>query len=159
MSQQEISNSDARAFIEEKAAKLARRLSDPVFLEHTGFAAARLREFAGREWWEKALPAILPIRERIRCADVLALCRVPMSHIAHEPVGGWLSFAYQYASCLLYPDEEFLEGNTHAIPATRFFLEVLQFLLDEERAALPAEAFMDFVFLTPTEYERNIDGF
>jgi nicotinic acid mononucleotide adenylyltransferase len=154
MSKEKVWGQENQDYIGEKAAELSRRLSDPAFLEHTGLAAARLREFAGRDWWEQVLPQVLPIEGRVRCADILEICRGPMANIAHEPVGGWLSYAYQYATALLYPDEEFLESSDYAQPAARFFLEVLQFVLDEERKVIPHERFMDFDFLQPAEYEK-----
>ncbi len=41
---------------------------------------------------------------RLRCADVLALCRPELETLCPgEPSEGWLAYAYDYARRLLYP--------------------------------------------------------
>ena len=65
--------------------------------------------------------------ERLRCADVLALCRPELDILC--PVGpeeGWLAYSYDFARRLLYPERE---QDEPCAPGAVFFLSVLQVLL------------------------------
>lgn len=136
------------------ADELVTRLSSQAFLEQTRLSAQRVREIAGRDFWTPRFKQLFPLRARISCTEVLALCEEPMAAICETPEEGWLSFLYDFGCTLLYPDDE---KDAHFAPyqaAALFYLTVLQFLLDEERKALPTEKFVDFALLAPEEYEH-----
>ena len=56
------------------AGELVAILSSQAFLDRTGLSAQRVREIAGRDFWEPVFAQIFPIRERISCAQVLEIC-------------------------------------------------------------------------------------
>lgn len=129
-------------------------LSSRAFLDKTGLSAQRVREIAGRDFWETAFAQCFPIRTRIRCSDVLTLCEAPMAAISETPDEGWLAFIYDFACSVLYPDEDQCARFEPYSAAAYFYLTVLQFFLDEERKAFAPEPFVDFELLAPEEYER-----
>ena len=45
---------------------------------------------------------------RLRCAEVLALCRPELDALSggQEPARGWLAYTYDFACRLLYPEED-----------------------------------------------------
>ncbi len=136
------------------AAELVNILASQRFLDKTGLSAQRVRDIAGREYWEQIIAKRFPIRERLTCAEVLAFCQEPMAEISETPEEGWLPFIYQFGCAVLYPDEEAQERFQPYHAAAYFYLTVLQFFLDEERKVLPPEKFMDFELLGVEEYER-----
>ena len=88
---------------------------------------------------------------RLRCADVLALCREELAQLSPEPEEGWLLFTYDFARGLLFPGvQEETHRARHGAGAV-FLLSLLQVLLDAEREALPPEPLWDFDL--PTEDE------
>ena len=67
---------------------------------------------------------------RLRCADVLALCRPELETLCPgEPSEGWLAYAYDYARRLLYPEKTDAEPFA---PGAVFLLSVLQVLFAAE---------------------------
>ena len=75
---------------------------------------------------------------RLRCADVLALCREDLCRLAPEPEEGWLLFTYDFARGTMFPDPANEERHSRHGAGAVFFLSLLQVLLDAERARLPA---------------------
>lgn len=136
------------------AAELVTELSSQRFLDKTGLTAQRVREIAGREYWEKIFWKLFPIRERLTCAEVLAFCQGPMAVISETPEEGWMPFIYQFGCAVLYPDAEAEERFQPYHAAAYFYLTVLQFLLDQERKVVKPEPFVDFELLQPEEYEK-----
>ncbi len=136
------------------AAELVNILASQRFLDKTGLSVQRVRDIAGREYWEQIIAERFPIRERLTCAEVLAFCQEPMAEISETPEEGWLPFIYQFGCAVLYPDEEAQERFQPYHAAAYFYLTVLQFFLDEERKVLPPEKFMDFELLEAEKYER-----
>ena len=65
--------------------------------------------------------------ERLRCADVLALCRPELDALGggREPEQGWLAYTYDFARRLLYPERDAAEPYG---PGAVFLLSVLQVL-------------------------------
>ena len=86
---------------------------------------------------------------RLRCADVLALCRPELDALCAEPPEGWLSCTYEYARRLLFPG-----GTADAYaPGAVFFLSVLQVLFAAEGELLPHDPAWTFDFLSDEETE------
>ena len=102
--------------------------------------------------WEEGLARLLPIRQRLTCAQVLELCRPILDAIAPEPPDGWLSFCYRYIREIMYPGSGFASDAAPFSGGARFYLTVLQVLLDQERQELPADPLVDFRFLSEEEY-------
>ena len=63
------------------------------------FMADRQEEIAGWLEDEHYIQRFMPLfkGERLRCADVLALCRDELTRISPEPEEGWMAFAYDFA--------------------------------------------------------------
>ncbi len=89
---------------------------------------------------------------RLRCAEVLALCRPELDALSggQEPAQGWLAYAYDFACRLLYPEED---ADTSCAAGAVFFLSVLQVLFAAEDELLPRDPAWTFDF--PTEEELS----
>ena len=86
---------------------------------------------------------------RLRCGDVLELCRPELTELSGgEPEGGWLHFAYDFARRQLFPEKE--APTTYDAGAV-FFLSLLQVLFTAEREKLPFDPAWDLDFLSETE--------
>ena len=86
---------------------------------------------------------------RLRCADVLALCRPELETLCPgEPSEGWLAYAYDYARRLLYPEKTDAEPFA---PGAVFLLSVLQVLFAAEAELLPHDPAWTFDFLADDE--------
>lgn len=136
------------------AAELVAELSSLWFLDKTGLSAQRVREIAGREYWERVFWKLFPLERRVRCTEVLALCEEPMAQISETPEEGWLPFIYDFGCEVLYPDKAPQERFVPYHAAAYFYLTVLRFLLDQERKVMQPEPFVDFELLTPAEYQK-----
>ena len=88
--------------------------------------------------------------ERLRCADVLALCRPELDALSggREPGQGWLAYTYDFARRLLYPERDAAEPYG---PGAVFLLSVLQVLFAAEGELLPRDPAWTFDFLTEEE--------
>ena len=88
--------------------------------------------------------------ERLRCADVLALCRPELDALSggREPEQGWLAYTYDFARRLLYPERDAAEPYG---PGAVFLLSVLQVLFAAEGELLPRDPAWTFDFLTEEE--------
>ncbi len=102
--------------------------------------------------WAEGLSQLLPIRRRLTCGEVLEVCAPVLSRLSPAPEEGWLSFCYRYVRSILYPAGGFAPDGAEYRDGARFFLTVLQTLLDQERKALPFDPLVDFQFLTPEAY-------
>ncbi len=89
---------------------------------------------------------------RLRCAEVLALCRPELDALSggQEPARGWLAYTYDFACRLLYPEED---ADTSCAAGAVFFLSVLQVLFAAEDELLPRDPAWTFDF--PTEEELS----
>ena len=106
--------------------------------------------------WAEELSQLLPIRRRLECGEVLELCAPILPKLSPAPEDGWLAFCYRYVRSLLYPEGNFAPDAAEYEDGARFFLTVLQTLLDLERQAMPFDPLVDFQFLTHEEY-RDCD--
>ena len=125
-------------------------LSEPHFLQKLHMTQSDLASRLERGGWDDALSALLPIRERISCSQVLAALAPQLAEIAPEPPEGWPAYTYQVAVSLLYtrPDRDHTAAQRDAALCA---LQCLQALLDREREVLPFDPWRDFAFCTEAE--------
>ena len=123
---------------------LRRRLSDRPAADYFAPGNALLRALETEGYMQRF--AGLFSGARLRCADVLALCRPELEVLCPgEPSEGWLAYAYDYARRLLYPEKTDAEPFA---PGAVFLLSVLQVLFAAEAELLPHDPAWTFDFLT-----------
>lgn len=126
---------------------LRRRLSDRTAADYFAPGDALLRAIESEGYMQRF--AGLFSGARLRCADVLALCRPELETLCPgEPSEGWLAYAYDYARRLLYPEKTDAEPFA---PGAVFLLSVLQVLFAAEAELLPHDPAWTFDFLTDDE--------
>ena len=126
---------------------LRRRLSDRPAADYFAPGDALLRALETEGYMQRF--AGLFSGTRLRCADVLALCRPELETLCPgEPSEGWLAYAYDYARRLLYPEKT---GAEPFAPGAVFLLSVLQVLFAAEAELLPHDPAWTFDFLTDDE--------
>lgn len=126
---------------------LRRRLSDRPAADYFAPGNALLRAIESEGYMQRF--AGLFSGARLRCADVLALCRPELEVLCPgEPSEGWLAYAYDYARRLLYPEKTDAEPFA---PGAVFLLSVLQVLFAAEAELLPHDPAWTFDFLTDDE--------
>ena len=126
---------------------LRRRLSDRPAADYFAPGDALLRTLETEGYMQRF--AGLFSGARLRCADVLALCRPELETLCPgEPSEGWLAYAYDYARRLLYPEKT---GAEPFAPGAVFLLSVLQVLFAAEAELLPHDPAWTFDFLTDDE--------
>ena len=126
---------------------LRRRLSDRPAADYFAPGKALLRALETEGYMQRF--AGLFSGARLRCADVLALCRPELEVLCPgEPSEGWLAYAYDYARRLLYPEKTDAEPFA---PGAVFLLSVLQVLFAAEAELLPHDPAWTFDFLTDDE--------
>ena len=126
---------------------LRRRLSDRPAADYFAPGNALLRALESEGYMQRFTG--LFNGTRLRCADVLALCRPELEVLCPgEPSEGWLAYAYDYARRLLYPEKTDAEPFA---PGAVFLLSVLQVLFAAEAELLPHDPAWTFDFLTDDE--------
>ena len=90
---------------------------------------------------------------RLKCANILMLCREELDCLAPEPEEGWLAFAYDFARKSMFPDPAFEPRRERYGAGAAFLLALLQVLLDAERAKLPADPLWQLELLEDGELE------
>ena len=126
---------------------LRRRLSDRPAADYFAPGDALLRTLESEGYMQRFTG--LFSGTRLRCADVLALCRPELETLCPgEPSEGWLAYAYDYARRLLYPEKTDAEPFA---PGAVFLLSVLQVLFAAEAELLPHDPAWTFDFLTDDE--------
>ena len=126
---------------------LRRRLSDRPAADYFAPGDALLRTLETEGYMQRF--AGLFNGTRLRCADVLSLCRPELEVLCPgEPSEGWLAYAYDYARRLLYPEKTDAEPFA---PGAVFLLSVLQVLFAAEAELLPHDPAWTFDFLTDDE--------
>lgn len=126
---------------------LRRRLSDRPAADYFAPGNALLRTIESEGYMQRFTG--LFNGTRLRCADVLALCRPELEVLCPgEPSEGWLAYAYDYARRLLYPEKT---GAEPFAPGAVFLLSVLQVLFAAEAELLPHDPAWTFDFLTDDE--------
>ena len=126
---------------------LRRRLSDRPAADYFAPGDALLRTIESEGYMQRFTG--LFNGARLRCADVLALCRPELEVLCPgEPSEGWLAYAYDYARRLLYPEKTDAEPFA---PGAVFLLSVLQVLFAAEAELLPHDPAWTFDFLADDE--------
>ena len=126
---------------------LRRRLSDRPAADYFAPGDALLRAIETEGYMQRFAGLFSGVR--LRCADVLALCRPELEVLCPgEPSEGWLAYAYDYARRLLYPEKTDAESFA---PGAVFLLSVLQVLFAAEAELLPHDPAWTFDFLTDDE--------
>ena len=126
---------------------LRRRLSDRPAADYFAPGDVLLRTIESEGYMQRFTG--LFSGTRLRCADVLALCRPELETLCPgEPSEGWLAYAYDYARRLLYPEKT---GAEPFAPGAVFLLSVLQVLFAAEAELLPHDPAWTFDFLTDDE--------
>lgn len=126
---------------------LRRRLSDRPAADYFAPGNALLRAIETEGYMQRFAGLFSGVR--LRCADVLALCRPELETLCPgEPSEGWLAYAYDYARRLLYPEKTDAEPFA---PGAVFLLSVLQVLFAAEAELLPHDPAWTFDFLTDDE--------
>lgn len=126
---------------------LRRRLSDRPAADYFAPGDALLRTLETEGYMQRFTG--LFSGARLRCADVLALCRPELETLCPgEPSESWLAYAYDYARRLLYPEKTDAEPFA---PGAVFLLSVLQVLFAAEAELLPHDPAWTFDFLTDDE--------
>ncbi len=92
---------------------------------------------------------------RLRCADVLELCRGELERFSPEPEEGWLAFTYEYSRKSMFPEQAFEPRREKHGAGAVFFLSLLQVLLDAERAILPLDPLWQMDLLDEKELEGS----
>ena len=126
---------------------LRRRLSDRSSVE---WLAGR-ESFLSLPESESYMQRFAPLFDgtRLRCADVLKLCRPELDKLCPEaPTSGWLTYSYDFARHLLYPEQVIDES---CAPGAVLFLSILQVLLAAEDELLPSDPAYTFDFLREDE--------
>lgn len=126
---------------------LRRRLSDRPAADYFAPGNALLRTIESEGYMQRFTGLFNGVR--LRCADVLSLCRPELEVLCPgEPSEGWLAYAYDYARRLLYPEKTDAEPFA---PGAVFLLSVLQVLFAAEAELLPHDPAWTFDFLTDDE--------
>ena len=126
---------------------LRRRLSDRPAADYFSPGDALLRALETEGYMQRFAGLFSGVR--LRCADVLSLCRPELEVLCPgEPSEGWLAYAYDYARRLLYPEKTDAEPFA---PGAVFLLSVLQVLFAAEEELLPHDPAWTFDFLTDDE--------
>ncbi|WP_085832935.1 cytidyltransferase-related domain protein [Clostridium merdae] len=103
--------------------------------------------------WIEGLATLFPIRERLRCTNVLDLCAPVLNQLCPDaPEEGWLRFSYQYICSLMFPKNGFAPKADQYAQGAQIYLTILHILLNYERAALLFDPMVDFQFLSEEEY-------
>ena len=130
--------------------QMAEAMRAPSFLKKLGMNRADAARLFGDADWHRLLEALVPITTRLTCGQVLAAFRPLLDRIAPEPKEGWLRYAYQVSTALLYPAAD--HGHTSVQwDGALCFLQFLQVLFDAERQTLPFDPWLDFDFCTEEE--------
>lgn len=141
-------NSQIRHLVTE----LSARLFDREFLKRAGLSRRAMQELFDRTKWEDVFGHMFPVKGRFSCEEILEVCRPEMQELCGEPLEGWMAFAYQYATHILYPDAAFAKDSAPYAAGAMFYLRVLQFFFDEERKIVPFDPFFDFELLSEDEF-------
>lgn len=129
---------------------IADSFQEPAFLRKLGMNRSdALRLFGGADW-SALLSSLLPVHERVSCAAALEAFRPLLDQLTPEPSEGWLHYAYQVASALLFPAADHTHTSAQWDGAL-CFLQFLQELFALERSQLPFDPRLDFSFCTQEE--------
>ena len=140
--------------LRQMSASLLRRLTTQPTVQ---YLSGRRGELTALLEDESFLQRFAPLFDgtRISCAAVLDIAREEMDRLSPEPEEGWIAFAYDFARKCMFPGPDFLPRQKQHGPGAAFFLALLQVLLDEERARLPADPMWQLELLDEEELEGS----
>ena len=130
--------------------RMNRAFEEDAFLRKLRMTRSDAARLFGAADWNRLLAPLLPAGGRLSCAQALEAFRPLLDALAPEPDEGWLTYTYQAASSLLYPQED----RAHTAPqqdGALCFLQFLRELFDIERETLPFDPWLDFTFCTEEE--------
>ena len=130
--------------------QLAEAMQAPSFLKKLGMNRADAARLFGDADWRHLLGDLVPITARLSCRQALDAFRPLLNVMAPEPPEGWLRYAYQVATAMLYPSADH-DHTSAQWDGALCFLQFLQVLLDGERQVLPFDPWLDFNFCTEEE--------
>ncbi|MCI8715409.1 MAG: cytidyltransferase-related domain protein [Oscillospiraceae bacterium] len=136
--------------IRQMTASLLRRLTTQPNLRYLAPHREMVTELLeGQNYLQRFVP--LYDGSRIRCGDVLALCREELCRLSPEPEEGWIAFTYDFARTAMFPEPAFEQRQEEHGAGAVFFLSLLQVLFDAERAKLPADPMWQLELLEEEE--------
>lgn len=133
--------------IRQIVSELVENLTGKEFLSRTGFTKKKVQAMINKDYWERCVTDLLPLKRRLTCLEIFGLCRPVLEALSAEPKEGWMQFTYRYVSHILYPDKDFEKEAEPFAPGALFYLTVLRFLFDLERESTDFDPLMDFGFL------------
>ena len=134
--------------------EMAEAFEETDFLRKLGMSRSDAQRIFDGVDWRQLLSPLLPIRSRLTCAGALEAFRPLLMSLAPEPPEGWLRYAYQVASSLLYPAADTRHTSAQWDGAL-CFLQFLQVLFAAERRTLPFDPWLDFAFCTDAELAQS----
>ena len=140
--------------IRQMTASLLRRVTTQPAARYLAPHRAMLTELLEEQGWLQRFAPLFG-EERIRCADVLSLCREELALLSPEPEEGWIPFAYDFARWSMFPEPAFAPRQREHGAGAAFFLSLLQVLFDAERALLPADPLWQLELLEEDEQEES----
>ena len=140
--------------IRQMTASLLRRVTTQPAARYLAPHRAMLTELLEEQGWLQRFAPLFG-EERIRCADVLSLCREELALLSPEPEEGWIPFAYDFARWSMFPEPAFASRQREHGAGAVFFLSLLQVLFDAERALLPADPLWQLELLEEDEQEES----
>ena len=105
------------------------------------------------ESWSEHLAGFLG--HRTDCAKLMELCRPFMNRFCPEPEEGWLRFIYEALAAEIFPNPNRVPSTPAQENATRFFLQVLEWLLQKEGELCPFDPLLDPHFASEQEMEGS----
>ena len=136
--------------IRQMTASLLRRLTTQPNLRYLAPHREMVTELLeGQNYLQRFVP--LYDGSRIRCGDVLALCREELCRLSPKPEEGWIAFTYDFARTAMFPEPAFEQRQEEHGAGAVFFLSLLQVLFDAERAKLPADPMWQLELLEEEE--------
>ena len=139
--------------LRQMSGSLLRRLTTQPNLRYLAPHRELLRELLEDQSY---LQRFVPLFDgtRLKCTDILALCREELAQLALEPEEGWLAFTYDFARKSMFPEPAFEPRREAHGAGAVFLLSLMQVLLDAERSKLPMEVLWDLELLE----EEDLDG-
>ncbi|MGI6178203.1 MAG: cytidyltransferase-related domain protein [Eubacterium sp.] len=138
--------------------KIMESLEDRAFLKQAGLPKSAIESAFTKSDLEEAAGALLPVKSRISCAEVLKAFETILGRLSDLPDEGLEQAAYDFARGSMFSQEELLDPLEPYRPAIYAYLKLLQIFLDEERTVVPFDPMTDFRFLTNDEAEKYANG-
>lgn len=135
--------------------ELTEQLCGRDFLKRSGLSKKSMQMLMNKEYWEKQLEVLLPLKTRLTCRELCQICMEPLGQLLQEPEEGWMHFTYKYVCHILYPDKEFEKEAAPFAAGALFNLAVLRYFFNLERHSIPFDPLVDFAFLDDDESGKS----